>query len=168
MKFDFRRLSPAVLTSLGLLLLALILVSAGWGVLGWIAGLLGLGLNVVAVAVTEVDDAPRARPVTSREARPAASREVRATPSEGSSPAQRRALRDSAAPVGGPDADALPIVTPVADAQPITDEQPVVVRRGAGSKGSASQRGSVARAGTGGSRGDSGSGRRPSGSSIRR
>ena len=56
MKFDFRRLTPAVLTSLGLILLALLLLSVGWAVLGWILGLAGLGLNVVAVAVTEVPD----------------------------------------------------------------------------------------------------------------
>ena len=54
MKYDFRRLTPAVLTSLGLIFLALLFVSFGWAVLGWILGLAGLALNVVAVAVIAV------------------------------------------------------------------------------------------------------------------
>ena len=56
MKYDFRRLTPAVLTSLGLIFLALLFVSFGWAVLGWILGLAGLALNVVAVAVIAVPD----------------------------------------------------------------------------------------------------------------
>ncbi|KAA9393312.1 hypothetical protein FCK90_13080 [Kocuria coralli] len=56
MKFDFRRLTPALVTSLALLFLALLCASVGWVVFGWIVGLLGLGLNIMAVAVTQIDD----------------------------------------------------------------------------------------------------------------
>ena len=52
MKYDFRRLTPAVLTSLGLIFLALLFVSFGWAILGWILGLAGLALNVVASMVS--------------------------------------------------------------------------------------------------------------------
>lgn len=55
MKFDFRRLTPALVTSLGLLFLALLCASIGWTVFAWVVGLLGLALNVVGVAVVQID-----------------------------------------------------------------------------------------------------------------
>lgn len=58
MKFDFRRLSPALVTSLALIFFALLCASIGWTVLAWLVGLLGLALNVVGIAVIQVDDAP--------------------------------------------------------------------------------------------------------------
>lgn len=90
MKYDFRRLTPAVLTSLGLIFLALLFVSFGWAVLGWILGLAGLALNVVAVAVIAVPDSAGdgARRVPARPG--AAQRSER----------ERLALRDAAAPSG--------------------------------------------------------------------
>ena len=95
MKYDFRRLTPAVLTSLGLIFLALLFVSFGWAVLGWILGLAGLALNVVAVAVIAVPgsagDGARRVP-----ARPGAAQR---------SERERLALRDSAAPSRGVEHD---------------------------------------------------------------
>lgn len=44
-------LTPAYLTSLGLLVAGPLLVTAGWGILGWILLLLGLCLNVLATLV---------------------------------------------------------------------------------------------------------------------
>ena len=95
MKYDFRRLTPAVLTSLGLIFLALLFVSFGWSVLGWILGLAGLALNVVAVAVIAVPDSAGD---TSRRvpARPGAAQR---------SERERLALRDSAAPSRGVEHD---------------------------------------------------------------
>lgn len=95
MKYDFRRLTPAVLTSLGLIFLALLFVSFGWAVLGWILGLAGLALNVVAVAVIAVPDSAGdgARRVPARPG--AAQRSER----------ERLALRDSAAPSRGVEHD---------------------------------------------------------------
>ena len=95
MKYDFRRLTPAVLTSLGLIFLALLFVSFGWAVLGWILGLAGLALNVVAVAVIAVPDSAGD---TSRRvpARPGAAQR---------SERERLALRDSAAPARGVEHD---------------------------------------------------------------
>lgn len=87
MKFDFQRLTPAVLTSLGLVFLAMLFVSFGWIALGWIVGLLGIGLNVVAVAVTAVPDASES-----------GTRRVAARPGAAQrSERGRLALRDSAA-----------------------------------------------------------------------
>lgn len=59
MKFDFRRLSPALVTSLALIFFALLCASIGWTVFAWLVGLLGLALNVVGIAVVQVNDAPR-------------------------------------------------------------------------------------------------------------
>lgn len=56
MTFDFRRLTPALATSLALMFSALVCTSIGWTVVGWFIGLAGLTLNVVGVAVTQVND----------------------------------------------------------------------------------------------------------------
>ncbi|NKE10290.1 MULTISPECIES: hypothetical protein [Kocuria] len=57
MKFDFRRLTPALVTSLALIFFALLCASIGWTVFAWLVGLLGLALNVVGIAVVQIDDA---------------------------------------------------------------------------------------------------------------
>ncbi|MDO5619034.1 hypothetical protein [Kocuria sp.] len=56
MKFDFRRLTPALVTSLALIFFALLCASIGWTVFAWLVGLAGLVLNVVGLAVVQIDD----------------------------------------------------------------------------------------------------------------
>lgn len=148
MKFDFRRLSPAVLTSLGLLFLALLFLALDWDVLGWILGLAGLALNVVAVAVTEVPDS--AGDGTRRvEARPGAAdrsaRERLALRDSASTGKQSRGGSSRATPLGAEtadvvrDADGLPVETPEHAAPAVRDGKP-----GKGDKAAYSRAGSTA------------------------
>lgn len=51
MKCDFRRLTPALVTSLALLFISLVCASFGWVVFAWVLGVVGLVLNVVGVTV---------------------------------------------------------------------------------------------------------------------
>ena len=140
MKFDFRRLTPAVLTSLGLVLLALLFASFGWFVLAWVLGLAGIALNITAVAVTEIDDRPADRPGD-------ADRSAR----------ERKALRDAAAPDAEIEADAVRD----ADGQPVESTRAAVPaprdgKPGKGDKSAYSRAGSTAVPGSA----------RPSGSSA--
>lgn len=66
MKFDFRRLTPALVTSLALIFFALLCASIGWTVFAWLVGLLGLALNVVGIAVVQIDDASASSPASER------------------------------------------------------------------------------------------------------
>lgn len=100
MKFDFRRLTPALVTSLALLFLALLCASIGWVILAWIVGLAGLALNVIAVAVVQIDvPMESSRTTNDRKARPTTTT-VRSNPSEDRAKDARTALRDSAARTG--------------------------------------------------------------------
>ena len=157
MKYDFRRLTPAVLTSLGLIFLALLFVSFGWAVLGWILGLAGLALNVVAVAVIAVPDSAGdgARRVPARPA--AAQRSER----------ERLALRDSAAPSRGVEHDdereAEAEVIRDADGQPVQAQPSRTVsaqrdgKAGKGDKRAYSRAGSTAVPGSAGASSSAGS-----------
>lgn len=151
MKFDFRRLTPAVLTSLGLVLLALLFASFGWFVLAWVLGLAGIALNVTAVAVTEIDDRPADRPGDG-------TRRVSARPGDADRSARERmALRDAAAPDAEIEADAVRD----ADGQPVESTRAAVPaprdgKPGKGDKSAYSRAGSTAVPGSA----------RPSGSSA--
>jgi hypothetical protein len=67
MKFNVQRvLTPAYLTSVALVVLGVVLALAWYPVAAWLFVLLGLGLNAVAVSVTEIHDSPRAPRTTAR------------------------------------------------------------------------------------------------------
>jgi hypothetical protein len=60
MKFNVQRvLTPAYLTSVALVVVGVLLALEWFTVAAWVFVLLGLGLNAVAVAVTEIHDGPR-------------------------------------------------------------------------------------------------------------
>lgn len=124
MKFDFRRLTPALVTSLALLFLALLCASIGWVILAWIVGLAGLALNVIAVAVVEIDvPMESSRTTNDRKAR-STTTTVRSNPSEDRAKDARTALRDSAARTGrisGPAADSAASSKSASDARASKD-----------------------------------------------
>lgn len=67
MKFNVQRvLTPAYLTSVALVVVGVLLGLAWFPVAAWLFVLAGLGLNAVAVSVTEIHDAPRAGPAAVR------------------------------------------------------------------------------------------------------
>lgn len=62
MRFNFRRVkTPAYITSIALVVIGLLFELGSMPVAAWILVILGIVLNVMAVSVTAVDDAPRAR-----------------------------------------------------------------------------------------------------------
>ena len=63
MKFNFRRAkTPAYLTSLVLIVLGLVFAVASVAALAWLLTILGVALNVMAVSITAINEAPsRAR-----------------------------------------------------------------------------------------------------------
>lgn len=62
MKFNVQRvLTPAYLTSIALVVIGVLLAMVWTPGAAWLFVLVGLGLNAMAVSVTEIHDSPRAR-----------------------------------------------------------------------------------------------------------
>lgn len=61
MKFNFQRVTtPAYITSLALVVIGFLFALGTMAVVAWLFVILGIALNVMAVAVTAINDTPRA------------------------------------------------------------------------------------------------------------
>ena len=91
MKFNVQRvLTPAYLTSVALVVVGVLLALEWFTVTAWVFVLLGLGLNAVAVSVTEIHDGPRTERAAVRR-RPSLRRPRAETPAEARSESRSEA-----------------------------------------------------------------------------